>query len=232
MKKLIALSMVGTLLFTVSCGSTTTARNMTLDNAKTSAYNVTDNTNTSYVPGTYSANRVKYYDGLYNSSRPYLNNVSTNANSVSNTNVDGYKDVRNSSDANYLKNSYVNTNTMYQNDMYTDLSVTDFNNGLITNDHNVDTKNATNTMDTAKIATNALNYSGGASKTMMTRVDDRTINTDMSDTMNAVNYEVDNTYKEVKTATKNMVDDVATDAKVAVNKAKINTQKMMNEYDY
>ncbi len=220
-KLLLASTMVGTLLLSVSCGMGDTA-NASLSNAKTSAYSVTNSNG--YVPGTYSANRVKYYDGLYNTD--YTTNNTSN-----------YKDVRNSTDANYLKNTSINTNTMYENDMYKDLSATDFNNGLVTNDHNTDViynKNGVNTVNVDKVATNALNYNGGASKTMMTGVYNTTrdINTTRIDETNAVNYEDDNTYEEMKTATKELVDDVATDAKQAVNKAKIETKKAMNDMEY
>ncbi len=228
MKKLLAGTMLGTLLLSVSCGMGDTA-STSLNNAKTSAYSTMDNT---YVPGTYSANRVKYYDGLYN------DNYTTNTTDYT---TNGYKDVRNTTDANYLKNSYVNNSTMYDNNMYKDLSATDFNNGLVTYDHNTDT--TTSPIDTTKVATNALNYKGGASTTMMSGVYDngRNIDTVTIDgtkstvtkaTNNNVNYEVGNTYNEMKTATKDLVNDVATDAKVAVNKAKIETQKTVNDMQY
>ncbi len=256
MKKLLASTMVGTLLLSVSCGMNDTA-NTTLNNAKTSAYSVTSNSgmDDGYVPGTYSANRVKYYDGLYNDYGTSAYGTSAYKATNNYNTTDSYKDVRDTTDANYMKNTYVNTNTMYQNDMYKDLSATDFNNGLVTYDHNTDTtvKNTTG-VDTAKVATNALNYNGGASSVMMsgvynkernidtvevdnTKVDNTKMGTTTTKTNtmtndNTVNYELNNTYDEMKTATKTLVNDVATDAKVAVNKAKIETQKTMNSLEY
>ncbi len=232
MKKLLAATMVGTMVLSVSCGMGDTA---SLNNAKTSAYSVTNNdmsygtTKTGYVPSTYSANRVKYYDGLYN------DNYTTNT-------TNGYKDVRDNTDANYLKNTYVNSNTMYNNEMYKDLSATDFNNGLVTYEHNTDTTNdMLDGIDVDRVATNALNYSGGASKTMMSGVynNERKIDTvttkdttENIDRNNDVDYDVNNTYDEMMDATEDLVYDVTTDAKVAVNKAKVETKKMVNNMEY
>ncbi len=239
MRKLLALTTAGTFLLTVSCGTNDTAMNRNLNSAKTSAYSVTNNMTTNdsdYVPGTYSANRVKYYDGLYTNGQSYMNDYGYNMSNTNkySTNASGYKDVRNSKDANYLKNSYVNTNTKYQNEMYKDLSATDFNNGLVTYDHNVDT---TRKVDTTKLGTNALNYNGDTSKKMMTGVygEPRNIGTTAmtnTNTNNSVSYEMGNTYNEMKTATKELVNDVTRDAKTAVNEAKINTMGRMNDWSY
>ncbi len=232
MRKLLALTTAGTLLLSVSCGYNDTAMNRNLNNAKTSAYSVTNQMGTdttNYVPGTYSANRVKYYDGLYNNGQSYMNDYGTDLSNTKrySTNANGYKDVRNSKDANYLKNSYVNTNTKYQNDMYKDLSATDFNNGLVTYDHNVDT---TRKIDTTKLGTNAMNYNGYNDRTMMTGVYDNGRNIGTTKMDNTVSYEMNNTYNEMKTATKELVDDMTDGAKTAVYKAKTNTKGVMNEW--
>ncbi len=244
MRKLLALTTAGTLLLSVSCGYNDSAMNGNLNNAKTSAYSVTNQMGTdktTYVPSTYSANRVKYYDGMYGDSsyvngQSYMSDYGTTMSNTKkySTNASGYKDVRNGKDSRYLTNSYVNTNPMYENSMYTDLSATDFNNGLVTYDHKADT---TRKIDTTKLGTNAMNYNGvgnSGNKTVMTGVygEQRNIDTTLMDNDNAVNYEVNNTYEEMKTATKDLVNDVTNDAKTAVYKAKVNTKGVMNEWDY
>lgn len=230
MKKIILLPIVGTVMaLGVSCGTTDTA-NMDLDNTRTSAYDVgimSEGNNENYVGGTYSANRAKYYDGLYNNNSDYLYDFNARMNSRSYSNGNNY-------DSNYMNNSYLNNS---DNEMYKDMSEVDFNNGLLTyeNDYipdsTTDTSTGTN-VNTKALATNVLN-SGGSSNSTIARygyTDTENNNDDDGevDEMNKVTYEIGNTYEEVKNATKELVKDVTEDTKDMMNTAKSKTKKVLN----
>ncbi len=242
LNKLLALTLTGTLLTaTVSCG-TSTASNDALRSTKTSAYNTTiTKDNAKYVPSTYSANRVKYYDGIADTydygqsymydydvvtgntdyNKTYGTNYNRNYNNNYNTGYkaktsayNGYRDQRNTTSANYMNNPYMYSNDLYNNEVYTDLSSTDFNNGLITYDHNVDT--TTNNARTKALTTNALNATTYTDKEL------NRANTNYVEdtTMNKVSYDMSNTYEDVKKATKEVVNDVSKDAKKMVRDVK------------
>ncbi len=233
MKKLLALTLVGSLISTVSCG-TTTASNSDLKSTKTSVYDTTvtkDNAN--YVPSTYSTNRVAYYDGLYNTyeyGQNYMSDIGLEYDAYSdsdlNTNTSystSYTDQRDSTSANYMTNPYMYSNDLYSNDIYTDLGETDFNNGLITYEHNTDN------VDISPLGTNVLN---ATTTRLDTTTDDNIVNREDDSTMNKVTYEMGNTYDEVKNATKEIVNDVSKDAKKMVRDVKNDVKKASNNMTY
>ncbi len=228
MKKLLALTLVGTLISTASCGYNT-ASNKSLKSTKTSAYNTrVTKDNGKYVPSTYSANRVKYYDGLtdsnyntYTSGQDYMYNygyTDYNNNYTNNT----YKDSWDSTSAKYLKNPYMYSNNYYKNDTYRDLSTKDFNNGLITYDQNSED------VTISPLTTNALNTK------INTRLDttDYTIDREDDVTMNKVNYEMSNTYEDIKDATKNVVNDVSRNTKKMAKEIKKDVKKAAQNMEY
>ncbi len=236
-KRLIAFTLVGTLASLISCG-TTTASSERLNTTKTSVYDTTVNRdNAKYVPSTYSANRVKYYDGLttdtYNYGQNYMYDYGTATNNYNNytTNraktsaYNAYRDQRDNTSSKYMSNPYMYNNDLYRNDTYTDLSKTDFNNGLVTYEHNVDT----NGRNTNRLATNAYNATTSADSAMKTQV---TTNREDDIDMNAVNYDMGNTYDEVKDATKEIVKDVSKDAKKMVRDAKKDMKIAKNKMTY
>lgn len=199
MKKFLTLTLVGGLLTVASCGYDDTAYDENLGNVKTSAYNATtdrytdeDGNKFSYVPSTYSANRVKYYNGLYNSYGSNSGSYGTNSNNSSN----------------------------YTNSGYTGLERADFNNGLITFEHNIDTAN------TDRLATNALNSAGTAGSSV--KRDIAIDNTEENEDMNKVSYEIGNTYEEVKEATKDIIDDVTENSKDMLRDVRNDTTNMKN----
>lgn len=187
MKKILALTLVGTLISAVSCGYDEAAYNENdLDNTKTSAYTAKKgsyiddvNNEFDYVPSTYSANRVKYYDGLYN--------------------------------------DYSNDN------MSTELETDDFNNGLITFEHNADSSNVD------KLATNALNATGTAGSSV--RHDIKGYSVEGDEDMNKISYEIGNTYDEVKDATKEIINDITENGKDMLRDVKSDTTTMKNNIE-
>ncbi len=253
-KRLLALTLVGTLASLVSCG-TTTASSERLNTTKTSVYDTTVNRdNAKYVPSTYSANRVKYYNGLtntdtYNNGQDYMYNYGVDTTRYNNYGVDtnrydnysnynnyntnraktsaynAYRDQRDTTSAKYMSNPYMYTNDLYRNDTYTDLSKTDFNNGLVTYEHNVDTTGR----NTNRLATNALNATTSADSAIKTNT---YMNREGDIDMNSVNYDMGNTYDEVKDATKELVNDVTKDAKKMVRDAKKDMKTATNKMTY
>ncbi len=228
MKKLLALTLVGTLVSTVSCG-TTTASNDNLKSTKTSVYDTkVTRDNANYVPSTYSANRVKYYDGLYNDyeyGQNYMSELGLDYDTYTdlkddNTYSSSYRDQRDTTGAKYMSNPYMYSSDVYGNDIYTDLGETDFNNGLITYEHNNDY------VDISPLGTSAIN----ARKTNTTNV--TTIDGEDDYTMNKVTYEMGNTYDEVKNATKDIVNDVTKDAKKMVRDVKKDVKKASDNMSY
>ncbi len=251
--RFLALTLVGTLASLVSCG-TTTASSERLNSTRTSVYDTTVNRdNARYVPSTYSANRVKYYDGLatdtynygqnymydygtyngkynsaYNGTYDYKDNGTYNdytTNKLKTSAYDTYRDRRGTTSSNYMTNPYMYSSDYYRNDTYKDLSTTDFNNGLVTYEHNADTANR----NTKRLTTNALNATTSADSAIKS---DTTMNRKNYVDMNEVNYDMGNTYDEVKDATKELVNDVSKDAKKMVRDAKKDIKTATNKMTY
>ncbi len=239
-KRFLSLALVGTLVSLVSCGSST-ASNDNLKNARTSVYDTTVNTgNAKYVPSTYSANRVKYYNGMtdtYNNGQNYMYDYGTaldygtkpydnvTSRTLKTSAYSPYRDKRNTTSSNYMSNPYMYSSDYYSNDTYRDLSTTDFNNGLVTYEHNTDRTG----YNTNKLATNALNATTRADAAI---VSDTTMNREDNTDMNKVNYDMGNTYNEVKDATKEIVNDVSKDAKKMVRDAKKDIKTAKNNMTY
>ncbi len=272
MKKIMLVPMLAAItVLGVSCGYDS-ASNDNYKNAKASVYDVTK-TNMSnddgYVGGTYSANRVPYYTGMYGNNNAmygdnydsYGNNNATygdngrvnnaiyeNTSSAKTTgqigqrflygydagaNARNYSTVNNTTGkSNYLDNNYMNTNAKYDNPMYKDMSEVDFNNGLLTYDNNyagTDTMGTTySNVNTKALATNVLNSGGIGNSQMRTDMYGTNRNEVVDMNTNKMNYDMNNTYSEVKNATKELVNEVTNDTKEMVNDAKVNTKKALN----